>query len=163
MPTKKELLDGAKARTEIQVNALGGETVTIRKLLAAEVVDVQALNVGGQKSFVRTRKNEAKPGEAATFADPDEVEIEMNLTDTTRAQFRADVAAAAYGLSCDETWSREEVEALAPDAPQEIARAVRAFTGLGGEAELERFRLISRGAVDGGAAPDGDATRTAAG
>jgi len=137
--SKKDILRSIDDSETVYIETLGGK-VRIRPISSGEYEEVQALEYKG----LNTRTRGIRPGMSSREAR-EKTELNIDLAENSKNEFKANCLIAAYGLSVDEDeqWSVEEVRNhLPPGAPREIAERVREISGINPNMQerVENFR-----------------------
>ena len=133
--TKKDILSTARDVEESNpIEALGGETVKIRRLRDSEFNEIQRETLKGinfNNSTLSSNDFSKMKGlskeEEKRFLQ--KMGVDIDIEELTKREQNANYLACAYGLSCEgEEWTVEEIGDLPKGAPKEIADEVFRIT-----------------------------------
>lgn len=144
---KKDLLKTATEVEEVEIEALEGETVKIRRLRDGEYNEIQEKTLEGlniknnlsREDFENLKDAEGKQEKAEIL---NSLGMDIDIKKLTKMDKEADYLACKYGLSVnEEKWEIEEVKQLPTGVPGEIADKIFEITNVDvEEEELEPFR-----------------------
>jgi len=145
--TKKDLLKTAQDVEEVEIEALDGEKVKIRRLRDGEYNEIQNLTMDSldiknklsQKDIMKLKETENKEDQVDIL---NTLGVNVDIKKINKIDKQSNYLACVYGLSVDgESWTEEEVKELPVGVPQEIADKVFEITNANvSEEELEPFR-----------------------
>lgn len=130
--TKAQIIAGARFRKTINIEGLG--EIVIRPLTDAEWAEIEMATIEPLRAQIRDDETSVE-----------QVVHKVNLHDLAVAQLKAARLIVRAGLSVDEEWTLEEVQALPAGIVHTLAREVNKLTGASTTyADLVPFREESR-------------------
>ncbi len=150
--TKKQVLEGIKARRTVEIPEMDGEFV-VRPMTDGEFADMQSetnnLSKEAKSFFQKHAKKSPEEIEQIILANPDMQTI--TTVDDIKSLKQATYIAAAAGLSCDgEKWTIEDVRQMAPGVPDKLAKVILEMTtgDKGGQTNAARTFCPEPGGAD---------------
>lgn len=137
MVSLRSVLAGTKEVIELEIEALGGEKISVRKLSINEVNDIESIEAKAYGTFSTTQKSNARGRRQEKGSVESNAKVNLEKMNIASNQAKLRTVALACSIPGEEPYTEKEIGEYDNKVIQELYEKIREMNDMGNTADVE--------------------------